>query len=76
MNNTLFVWVQVQRAYEGGLLSQNGLVGGGKSGKDPFFENKNIRGDLIGYYDGCEMEWIACTGGIVLKRALDKMVIV
>jgi hypothetical protein len=53
------------------LLSNHGVIGGGRSGKDVSFENSEIRGDVFGYFDGTE-EIFSQTK--TLSRVLEKMV--
>jgi hypothetical protein len=61
----------VKCAHNDGLLSTNGIIGGGRSGKDLSYENSEIRGDVLGYFDGTEGNW---SGTHILPRVLDKMV--
>lgn len=63
---------EVKLAKENGLLSINGIVGGGRTGKDVSFENPEIRSDILGYFDGTEENWPSTR---ILPRVLDKMVI-
>jgi hypothetical protein len=64
------LYEEVQSAHKTGLLSTNGIIGGGRSGKDISFENPDIRGDILGYFDGTEDNW----DQHILSRVLDKMV--
>lgn len=63
---------EVGRAYDAGLLKAAGTIGGGRFGRSESFTDESLRGDILGYFDGTEEEWIRC--GSTLKRILDKMV--
>ena len=63
---------EVQAADTNGLLSRNGILGGGRRGREESYENKSLRSDTLGYFDGTENEWTAI--GSSLKRVLEKMV--
>ena len=63
---------EVGLAYDAGMLKAPGVIGGGRLGHSASFTDKSRRGDVLGYFDGTEDEWIRC--GSTLKRTLDKMV--
>ena len=48
---------EIKQAYVNGMLSSNGIIGGGVRGKDEAFVDSGIRGDVFGLFDGCETEW-------------------
>lgn len=48
------VATEVANLYRNGHLSKEGIVGGGRLGKDEFEIDKKIRSDILGYFDGNE----------------------
>ena len=64
---------EVVAAYEQGLLTQEGVIGGGRFGRSESFTDKALRSDVLGYFDGTEPEWVK--NGTNLQRVLDKMVV-
>lgn len=62
--------IEVLEAYASGLLSETGKTGGGRSGKSTAYEDKSVRSDQLGYFDGTSSDW---GKGDVLSRALAKM---
>jgi hypothetical protein len=64
--------LQVEGAYQEGRLADEGIVGGGRSGKSEAFNDKSIRSDTLGYFDGTQAEGWARDSA--LPQALAKMV--
>ncbi|CAM9402729.1 unnamed protein product, partial [Heterosigma akashiwo] len=50
-----------------GLLKENGRLGGGRAGTNSSFVQENVRGDILGWFDGNESCWD------VLERTIAKM---
>ena len=64
------VAVEIQNLYHNGHLSKQGIIGGGRYGKDYFEIDKEIRSDVLGYFDGNE----DCFGDKnVVPLLIDKM---
>lgn len=56
------------KSYELGLLSREGVIGGGQRGNDASFIDKTVRGDVFEHFEIADGRWPGSTLDVLLNK--------